>query len=148
MEVKNEVKSLLGQFRFRPKDRFVYEYDFGDSWDHVITVEKVLEPQAGMSYPQVIAGKRACPPEDVGGIWGYANFLAVMHDKKHPEHQEMLEWIGGPFDPEEFNLEEANQAVTRKGSTSLGEVVVPEPDTTGIQPGQRRTLPAFATALW
>ena len=66
-----------------------------------------------MRYPQVIAGKRACPPEDVGGIWGYEDFLKIIHDKKHPEHKEMLEWAGSSFDPKAFDLEEANQELRR-----------------------------------
>lgn len=67
LAVKNEGDSIMRRFRFRSKDSFVCEYDFGDGWRHVITVEKALERTAGRSYPQV-AGKRACPPEDVGGI--------------------------------------------------------------------------------
>lgn len=97
----------------RPKDRFVYEYDFGDSWRHVITVEKVLERQAGVRYPQVVAGKRACLPEDCGGVWGYDDFLKIIQDKRHPEHKETLAWAGGSFDPEAFDVEEANQELRR-----------------------------------
>ena len=55
--------------------RFVYEYDFGDSWQHEIVLEKILEPEPNVAYPRCIEGARACPPEDVGGIWGYADFL-------------------------------------------------------------------------
>ena len=91
------------------KDRFVYEYDFGDSWEHQIVVEKVLAPEAGVRYPVCLAGKRACPPEDVGGIWGYAEFLEAMRDPEHTEHETMLTWIGCEFDPQAFDLEVINQ---------------------------------------
>lgn len=61
-----------------------------------------------MDYPNCITGKRACPPEDCGGVWGYQNFLEVLQDPDHPEHEEMLEWAGGGFDPEDPDLEDVN----------------------------------------
>jgi hypothetical protein len=88
---------------------FIYEYDFGDSWRHVILVEKVLEPEPGQQYPVCIEGKRACPPEDVGGEWGYNTFLEAIQDPDHPEHEMYIEWIGYDFDPEVFDREEANE---------------------------------------
>src|SRR5919108_5111185 len=63
----------------------------------------------GSATPVCLTGKRACPPEDCGGIWGYAGFLEAMHDPQHPEHEEMLEWAGGEFDPEAFDLDEVNR---------------------------------------
>ncbi len=88
--------------------RFAYEYDFGDGWEHEIIVEKVLSPEAGVSYPRCVAGRRACPPEDCGGPWGYAELLAALGDPGHPEHEEMLDWAGGDFDPEAFDLQAVN----------------------------------------
>jgi hypothetical protein len=70
-----------------------------------------MEPEAGAMYPQCIKGKRASPPEDVGGVWGYAEFLEIMADPAHPEHEERLEWAGGEFDPEEFDLAAVNEAL-------------------------------------
>lgn len=93
----------------REKFKFYYLYDMGDSWEHEILLEKVLPPDPEVRYPTCIKGKRACPPEDCGGIWGYADFLQAIQDPKHPEHQSMLEWIGGEFDPEEFDLAETNR---------------------------------------
>ncbi len=90
------------------KDKFLYEYDFGDSWDHELLVEKVLPSEAGKRYPVCLTGKRACPPEDCGGIWGYASFLEAIQDPQHPEHEEMVDWVGGAFDPEAFDLDEVN----------------------------------------
>ena len=91
------------------KIKFVYEYDFGDSWEHQILVEKIAQPDSGIQYPICIKGKRACPPEDVGGVWGYYDsFLEAMNDPNHEEHDSYLEWWGGQFDPESFDLEEVN----------------------------------------
>jgi len=93
--------------------KFKYEYDFGDGWEHEIVVEKVLLPEPGAMYPQCLKGKGACPPEDVGGVGGYANFLEAIRDPNHAEHQMYVEWIGGEFDPTAFDLAATNQALQR-----------------------------------
>jgi hypothetical protein len=111
MEVKNENRVRLNQIVSGANHRFVYEYDFGDSWEHQIVVEKVLPRAEGVRYPVCLTGKRACPPEDVGGVWGYAGFLEAIQNPDHPDHELMLGWIGGEFDPEEFDLEDINQAL-------------------------------------
>jgi hypothetical protein len=89
--------------------KFLYLYDFGDSWEHEILVEKVLPADPDTSYPVCIKAKRACPPEDCGGVWGYQNFLEAIQSADHPEHEEMLEWVGGFFDPEDAELDEVNR---------------------------------------
>ena len=99
---------LLELGAIEPGFRFEYEYDFGDSWMHTLLLEKVLEPEPGQQVPVCIKGKRACPPEDVGGVWGYEGFLEAIGNPDHPEHEEYLEWIGGEFDPEVFDLVETN----------------------------------------
>lgn len=81
-----------------------YEYDFGDSWVHVIQIEAQLNRDSKNKYPLCIDGARRCPPEDCGGVGGYEHFLKVISDKKDPEHESMLEWAGGSFDPEEFDI--------------------------------------------
>ena len=91
------------------KVRFIYEYDFGDSWQHEIVLEKTLEPEPGITYPRCIEGERACPPEDVGGIWGYAEFLDAISDPNHEDHDERVEWVGGEFDPEKFSVDKVNK---------------------------------------
>jgi hypothetical protein len=91
------------------KVRCTYEYDFGDSWQHEILLEKILEPEPNVAYPRCIEGERACPPEDVGGIWGYAEFLAAISDPKHERHDDLVGWIGGRFDPEKFSVEKVNR---------------------------------------
>ncbi len=89
--------------------RFRYQYDFGDSWEHDILIEKVLEPDPNQPYPHCVKGKRACPPEDIGGVWGYDSFLEVMKDPAHPEYETYVEWIGGEFDAEAFDEAEVNE---------------------------------------
>lgn len=111
--VIDERRYALSRIARHAKRKFVYEYDFGDSWEHEIVVEKILRPETGLKYPNCITGKRACPPEDVGGTWGYVTFLEAMSDPTHEEHDSYLEWIGGEFDPEEFNLGEINRVLQR-----------------------------------
>ncbi len=110
-EMRDERRVTLRQIAPREGMRFRYEYDFGDGWMHQILVEKFLPPEPGEVYPICIEGKRACPPEDVGGIWGYYDFLEAIRDPEHPEHEDYLEWIGGEFDPEAFDLEGVNEAL-------------------------------------
>jgi hypothetical protein len=114
--------------------RFVYKYDFGDGWIHGLRVENVGPAREGVRYPVCMAGRRACPPEDVGGIGGYARFLEAIRDPDDPEHDEYLQWVGGEFDPEEFDLEPVNEQLRRMGrgrsTEALGKwsVFEPEPD--------------------
>jgi len=110
-EVVDEKKVKLSDVVLGEGDRFIYVYDFGDSWEHEIKVEKILQPKPGMKYPLLLKGKRACPPEDVGGVGGYEEFLEAIRDPGHSEHKEMLEWIGGEFDPEEFDKDAINRTL-------------------------------------
>ncbi|MCX9012985.1 MAG: plasmid pRiA4b ORF-3 family protein [Candidatus Methanoperedens sp.] len=83
-----------------------YMYDFGDGWEHKIQLEKILPREKNVTYPVCIKGKRACPPEDCGGVGGYENFLEIIKNPEHDEYEEMLEWVGGAFDPEHFDPKE------------------------------------------
>ena len=94
-------------------DKLIYEYDFGDGWEHELLVEQVLPAEKGKRYPLCLAGQRACPPEDCGGPWGYEHLLEVLSDPKHEDHEEIREWLGGPFDPEAFDLDEVNRMLRR-----------------------------------
>ncbi|MBN1429622.1 MAG: plasmid pRiA4b ORF-3 family protein [Anaerolineae bacterium] len=107
-DVEDESRYKLNQIAPREKSQFTYEYDFGDSWHHIILVEKILPPDPSQDLPVCVKGKRACPPEDVGGIWGYDTFLEAINDPDHEEHDEYLEWIDDAFDPEEFDLDTIN----------------------------------------
>ncbi len=83
--------------------RFEYEYDFGDGWLHEVLFEGRLPAEPGKRYPLCVEGARACPPEDVGGVWGYVEFLEAIADPENEQHDEMREWIGRKFDPEAFS---------------------------------------------
>jgi hypothetical protein len=107
-DVEDEALVKLSQVVTGEKFKFLYTYDFGDGWDHEILIEKILTPHPERHYPFCVTGKRACPPEDCGGAWGYSDLLAAIQDPNHPEHEERLEWIGDDFDPAAFYLEETN----------------------------------------
>ena len=109
MELRDEKRVKLNQVVQREKAKFLYLYDFGDSWEHSILVEKVLPREPEVSYPLCVKGKRACPPEDCGGPWGYAEFLEAIQNPEHPEHESFVEWIGGEFNSEACDLDEINQ---------------------------------------
>jgi hypothetical protein len=111
---QDERRVRLGEVVSAPKRRFTYEYDFGDSWLHEILVEKIASPEPGVKYPVCLAGQRSCPPEDCGGVWGYREFLKAIQDPAHPEHESMLEWIGGSFDPEAFDVDAINRQLKRR----------------------------------
>jgi hypothetical protein len=111
MGTKNETRYRLSQLNLHEKAKFYYEYDFGDGWEHTILVEKILPAEKGSRDPLCITGKGACPPEDVGGIWGYADILQAIANPEHPEHDESLEWLGKDFDPEEFDLDAVNETL-------------------------------------
>lgn len=108
LDMEDASRVRLGDLIPGEKFKFRYTYDFGDDWKHEILVEKVVPPGEGQSFPHCPTGKRACPPEDVGGIWGYQEFLEAIQDPEHDRHAELLEWVGGAFDPEAFDLEAIN----------------------------------------
>lgn len=111
MEIRDERRIKLNQLLAVPKQKLAYEYDFGDSWTHEVLLEQVREPEAGVTYPRCTTGKRACPPEDCGGVWGYADFLEAITDPNHPQHDNLLEWAGGEFDPVACDLAEINRSL-------------------------------------
>ena len=108
--VLDENKTALIDIVPRVKSAFAYEYDFGDSWEHRIAVEKILDadPREG-KFAQCQDGERACPPEDCGGVWGYADLLQIIRNPKHKEYESMMEWLGGKFDAETFNRDKINK---------------------------------------
>ena len=93
---------------------FLYEYDYGDGWQHVIVVESFLSASPGVHYPLCVEGERACPPEDVGGAYGYEELLAVLADPEHEEYDAMRMWAGENYNPEAFDVEAINQRLRHR----------------------------------
>jgi len=115
MEYKDSTTTTLSDIipEGRRRFRFLCEYDFGDSWRHEVLFEKRGEADAGRKYPLCVDGARACPPEDVGGTWGYTDFVEAIKNEDNEQHDEMLEWVGGSFDPEAFDLAAATKRVKK-----------------------------------
>lgn len=109
----NEKHYTLATLAPKAKRKLIYEYDFGDGWQHDVLVEKILPPDASLKHPICLAGEKACPPEDCGGIRGYYNLLKALADPKHPEHETMSAWVGGEWNAAEFDLEEINAGLRR-----------------------------------
>jgi hypothetical protein len=106
----DETKFRLGDLVAKA-DRIDYEYDFGDGWDHALVIEAHTVAQVGIEYPACVAGEGACPPEDCGGSYGFAEFKAVLAGPPSAERAELLQWAGGDYDPDCFDLSVANSAV-------------------------------------
>lgn len=109
--MKDAGRTRLNQVVSQEKTKFAYDYDFGDGWRHEILVGKILPEETGVPYPTCLTGKRTCPPEDCGGIWGYAELLEIINDPEHEEYEERIEWLGDGFDPESFDANEVNGAL-------------------------------------
>jgi len=102
---KMKVSDLLK----KEKEKIVYEYDFGDGWQHDIVLEQVIPDDGKLKYPVCLKGKMNCPPEDCGGVWGYYAMLEILEQPDHEEYESYLEWLGGDFDPREFDIEYVNE---------------------------------------
>jgi hypothetical protein len=112
--VRDERGRLLSDFDWKKGSRCFYRYDFGDGWRHRVCVEKIDDPEPGVKYPQCIDGGAACPPEDVGGVGGYAEFLKVLRNPKHEDHDHFREWARRgrrDFDPQAFDVDAANKGL-------------------------------------
>lgn len=98
----------------KAKQKFYYVYDFGDFWEHVLVLEKILEKDVSQTYPRCLAGERACPPEDCGSIPGYFHLQEVKEDKKHPEYGKLINgWLGEDWGFEYFNIDEVNRELAK-----------------------------------
>lgn len=124
--VKKANRAKLSKFIDTKSQKFSYMYDMGDSWEHKLTVKKIFEAEDSESFPLVIDGARACPPEDCGGIWGYEEIIELLKHPESPEYEERIEdWLGEDFDPEYFNIDEVNKKFrkskqkAKKPSTSI-----------------------------
>jgi len=112
-EMLNEQRYTLAQLAPAARQKFVYEYDFGDSWQHDVVVEKILPPDPTFKHPVCLAGENACPPEDCGGMGGYYHLLEVLANPRHLEHEEFKHWLGGEFNAGEFSAEGVNLVLKR-----------------------------------
>ena len=106
--VNDENKVNLSSLLVSEHDFMIYDYDFGDSWEHHITLEKILPFDSSIKLPVCLTGKRACPPEDCGGVWGYHDLLEILADKSHPDYEDTMEWMDEDFEPETFNKTKVN----------------------------------------
>ena len=110
-DVRDEAEVTVFEAVGAHVKRFSYIYDFGDAWGHEIVVEKIISGNSGSGPPLCLSGRRHRPPEDCGGPPGDAEFLRAIRDPRHPEHETMLEWVGGAFDPEAFDIAAVNRAL-------------------------------------
>ena len=108
VERLDERRFCLADILRRENAAFIYEYDFGNGWEHEVVVEKILSADPKKNRAVCLAGENACPPEDCGGIWGYYELLKAVNNPKHEDHQEMLDWLGDQFDPGRFDLQKVN----------------------------------------
>ena len=108
-DMADDKNVRLSEIFAKPKSKAVYEYDFGDGWQHDVQLEKILDRDPGQNYPVCLKGELNCPPEDCGGIGGFYFLIEALKDKKNPEHKSMTEWLGGNYDPEYFDLDEINE---------------------------------------
>ena len=111
LNLKDDRKAQLARVLTKPKQKVIYEYDFGDGWEHEILLEKVLPPDRGIQYPRCLGGARACPPEDCGGVDGYADLLAAIRDPDHEEHDEYIRVDRRRIHPELFELDEIDSGL-------------------------------------
>lgn len=108
---KPASSTRLGDLDLQDGDVLWYLYDFGDGWLHEVLVEEISPVERSAEYPRCLAGRRACPPEDCGGIYGYDRMLSALRSKSNPERREYLEWLGKDWDPNEFNQEATDDLV-------------------------------------
>ena len=124
----DERRYTLAHVLPRVKDSLRFDYDFGDGWQHRVTLEAIVSADPDARYPRCVAGRRACPPEDCGGPYGYAEFLEAIGDPTHPEHERLLEW-SGPFDADAFDLLDTNlglDSIFRKRGRRLASADTPK----------------------
>ncbi|WP_166694018.1 plasmid pRiA4b ORF-3 family protein [Fibrivirga algicola] len=110
----DEAQVRLQEVLSPSSTQFQYTYDFGDGWEHQIQIEPEQPAQAATQYPVCTAGERNCPPEDCGGVPGFENLLAVLHNKTHPARDQWLNWLGGAYNPDSFNLTTINRQLAKR----------------------------------
>lgn len=142
-EGKRELKSKnerVDRHFTREGQTGIYLYDFGDDWVHQIELEKILSPENGQTYPICVEGERACPPEDVGGLFGFLHLMEILAQPNHPEYPDMSEWIGEDYQPEYFDLAGVNRQL-QKWAGSLN------PKQTGVTDAANKPIKLTAAKL-
>lgn len=114
MNIIDYKRMVISDLLLQENDEIIYEYDFGDSWEHILVLEKILDFRQGEQYPICIGGRMNCPPEDCGGIPGYLEMLGILKHPEHKEYQNYIKWLGGEFDPLYFNRDNTNMLLERK----------------------------------
>ncbi|MEE9307525.1 MAG: plasmid pRiA4b ORF-3 family protein [Spirochaetia bacterium] len=140
-DIHDETETSLRALGLTPGESFTYTYDFGDGWTHTLRLERILPVQDRKRLPRCLAGGRACPPEDVGGTGGYAEFLEALSDPEHPEHDRYLEWVGGAFDPEAFDPKDANRRLADRAAARRAPLW-------GRVPDRYRNAPLYDPSVW
>jgi Plasmid pRiA4b ORF-3-like protein len=117
LDIRNDAYKKLSAVADWPGDRILYEYDFGDRWEHDVVVEAVIPAEPGIAYPRCTGGRRAGPPEDSGGVWGYGDILNILANPQHEEHEARLWWLGietaAEYDPDAFDRDAVNAGLAR-----------------------------------
>ncbi|MDQ2791291.1 MAG: hypothetical protein DLM60_16385 [Pseudonocardiales bacterium] len=120
-DTTDEARPTLA--RMQPGEQIAYWYDFGDDWWHDIVVESVDRPDPALTYPRCVTGRRAAPPEDSGGPWGFAELMSALNDDKHPEHEMYRRWMDQigeiGYDPARFELDQINAALSRLSAVAM-----------------------------
>ena len=123
-DVEDERTARLFSILGRVGAKALYTYDFGDTWEHTIVLEKRLPAEPNLAYPLCTGGRLACPPEDCGGIGGFYDLLEAIGDPNHDQHKELLDWPGEDYDPEVFSVDHVNRKLAylqrRRGKASRG----------------------------
>ena len=119
-DVADDKETELSAIFDKPKIKMVYEYDFGDGWEHELVLEKIIDKNSTQQYPFCIEGEMNCPPEDCGGIYGFMDMMNKIKDKKHPEYADLINWLGDEYNPEFFDLETVNENLKSYKDADLG----------------------------
>ena len=112
-DMENEARMPLDKILSEVGMSLMYVYDFGDNWKHEVTVERILPLRLETLPLRCLAGERRCPPEDVGGVPGYEEFLNVVFEPNHENFEPYRRWAGGPFQAEEFNIAAVNAILSK-----------------------------------
>ena len=128
----DETAVVVRQILPREGAELRFDYDFGDDWHHLIRTEHITERNEHAPRVELLDGARSCPPEDVGGIWGYKNLLDVLDDPTHEEHKAMRAWAGKAFDPEHFDPAKVQRALEKLFPKAKPKRPTKKPSTTNV----------------